>query len=351
MSHYKLDHCPNRKYLSSDVTIKSMHHDYNEKHNPVAYSTYFHVFKSLNIGFDSPTQDECPKCKENKIHKNSIQNNHVEIECNECINFEAHHNLYKSARKEYKLDNKKENGPNSLIYCVDMQKVLIIPKMSTKNSFFVSRMVVFNETFAPMGKNGGEQKNHCVLWNESITGRNAADVTSSYLKIIINSKREVTEFIFWADNCAAQNKNFILFSSMLTIINQPWGPTKICLKYFEPGHSFMKADSIHGQIGKKWKAEGEILDMNDLIKIIENANEQNLVTLMEPHDFYNFENKCHKRTKNKEIPYLDELKVAEFRKGKKISKHFLSFNCKHFLAFFYTFQKFSTLFLTFSDIF
>lgn len=59
-------------------------------------------------------------------------------------------------------------------------------------------------------------------------------------------------------------------------MNQPWTSLEITLKYFEPEHSYMKADSVDGQIRKKWKAEEEILDMEDLV-VVQAANQNNTV--------------------------------------------------------------------------
>jgi hypothetical protein len=37
-------------------------------------------------------------------------------------------------------------------YAVDMQKVIILPKLATKEIFFVRRLVGFNETFASLSE-------------------------------------------------------------------------------------------------------------------------------------------------------------------------------------------------------
>ena len=46
----------------------------------------------------------------------------------------------------------------------------------------------------------------------------------------------------------------------------------INFKFFESGHSFIKADSIHGQIDKKWNKTPEVLDFEDLEKLIKSSN-------------------------------------------------------------------------------
>ena len=78
----------------------------------------------------------------------------------------------------------------------------MLPKLSTKESFFVSRLIVFNETFARLEAPG--QTDYVVLWHEAIAGRKAADVASTYIKcIVLDSSPRI---LFWADNCGGQNK-------------------------------------------------------------------------------------------------------------------------------------------------
>ena len=101
--------------------------------------------------------------------------------CTICTDFDKHHLLYVEARKAYEDDRDKKRYPNSFgVYSVDMQKVLLLPKMSLKSSVFVSKLVVFNETFALLLNNG---QNICVLWHEAISGRLAEDVASTYLAV------------------------------------------------------------------------------------------------------------------------------------------------------------------------
>ena len=63
--------------------------------------------------------------------------------------------------------------PDEIAFTADMQKVLLLPKSTTKNHFFVRRLVVFNETFACMS---GSLPDFCILWHQALSGRIAAEV-------------------------------------------------------------------------------------------------------------------------------------------------------------------------------
>lgn len=53
LPHYRRAHAPNRRYLSSELTIAEMHADYQTKYpaQTISYRTYQRVMKELNISF------------------------------------------------------------------------------------------------------------------------------------------------------------------------------------------------------------------------------------------------------------------------------------------------------------
>jgi hypothetical protein len=59
VSHYNIDHAPNRHYLPCDIIIHQMYKDFVSKYQNLNYETYRKVFDKENIGFSSPTQDDC----------------------------------------------------------------------------------------------------------------------------------------------------------------------------------------------------------------------------------------------------------------------------------------------------
>jgi hypothetical protein len=59
VSHYNIDHAPNRRYLPCDITIHQMYKDFVSKYQNLIYETYPKVFDKENIEFSSPTQDDC----------------------------------------------------------------------------------------------------------------------------------------------------------------------------------------------------------------------------------------------------------------------------------------------------
>ena len=91
-----------------------------------------------------------------------------------------------------------------------------------KTCVFTKRIIAFNETFAPLG---GKRKSTLgkpigILWYEAVTGRDAGDMAGAYDKLIRNVRHwDYKHFIFWADNCTAQNKNWLLYTALCAEVN------------------------------------------------------------------------------------------------------------------------------------
>ena len=294
-----------------------MYDDFISRGNEVSYQLYRRLFDSQNIAFGIPSSDECNQCLSYQKHEKDIDSSqHDSTNCELCCQFQAHITKATNARKKYRKDIKLPN-----VFCVDMQQVIIIPKLTTKEAFFTSRLVCFNETFAS-GKSG--EKDYAVVWHEGIKGRKAGDVASSYVKFL----GEVGEKfpIFWTDNCAGQNKNWLLFTAMVSVVNSPWGPEDVTIKYLESGHTFMAADSIHGVIGKKMRACPEIISFKDLTNLVENSSKKTTVVNMNVNDFYDF--KAGQRARNSrkvQIPKLCDIVEVKFVKESRL----MYFKCTH----------------------
>lgn len=184
--------------------------------------------------------------------------------------------------EEYKRDSNIIETETTRYYSMDLQKVILSSNMPhIKFSYFVSRLVVFNETFATISKSSS-YNSHCVLWHEAINGRKAENLTDAIVRII-DIERDVTKIVFWSDNCCAQNKNRILFSALVNIVNLENGPDEVIIKYLTKGHTHMSADGIHGNIEAKIRRKGKVFDFQDLISTIEGS--RNKLTVLPLKNF------------------------------------------------------------------
>ena len=175
--------------------------DYNEHHDKISYELYRRVFDSENISFATPSQDECDVCLSYQQHCKDVLTEHNADSCDICVNAKSHLDRAQKARVEYdkEINLDKENSPKK-VYSADMQKIILLPKLTTKQHFFISRLVTFNETFACL--NDEYEPDRVILWHEAISGRSASDVACAYLKCIELSGS--SDVCFWVDNCGVR---------------------------------------------------------------------------------------------------------------------------------------------------
>ena len=170
----------------------------------------------------------------------------ADLECSYCISLtgealKKHEDDWEDSSKEYDVDREtaqsathdQETHP---IISVDLQKVMLLPHMPrTKEAYFMSRLVTFHLTAAPLGNISRDIPTVAVCWNEAQRGRKASDIASAYIQILLQH-RDAEEITIWCDNCSGQNKNYFLFSALILLVNSmEISANKITLKYFEPG--------------------------------------------------------------------------------------------------------------------
>jgi len=323
ISHYRRMHAPNRLYLTSDINIRFMHSEFIKTHNLVSYSVYHKVVNEMNISFTKLGEEECETCSKYDFHVKSCDGNN--LDCLICLQYSVHKETYQLARESYKID--KESGKKA--FAVDLQKVGLLPRIPQfKTVIFTPRLVTFNETFAPLAQATSNNPNITVLWHEATSGRNAADLASAFWSFFttLNCSDPI---ILWLDNCSAQNKNWILFSMLVRAVNHFNFPS-VTLKFFEPGHTFMAADSVHAGIEKEMKKQKVIFDFPDYISLVERSNSKGNKAIPMSHlDFKAFEDESStKKLKLSGRPKLAQLYIVEFRKRSQLMFYALDHKSK-----------------------
>ena len=198
----------------------------------------------------------------------------------------------------------------------DRQKIILLPRLpGYKVCIFTKRLVVINQSFAPLNKEEvSKKKSLAAIWHEEIKGRNDEDVTSAFLKCMnFVDFRDYENFVLWLDNCAGQNKNWTLYTALTNYVNLNDAPKSITLKYFAVGHTFMSADSFHHRIESEMKKMKDVCDWSDFKKCVQNAGQY---VEMEIEDFKNHESGLTQSKASKETrPLLDTISVVHFEKG------------------------------------
>ena len=98
------------------------------------------------------------------------------------------------------------------------------------------------------------------------------------------------------DNCSGQNKNWVLFTALVQIVNQVFGPERIILRYLTKGHTHNAAEGIHGNFEVKMKKMGKIHDFGDLLTCV-NISRKGVNTITMDNSFRNWTSKKRACTK------------------------------------------------------
>ena len=313
VSHYRREHAPLRRYLSSELTVQGMYEDFVQK-NPdqsFKYQFYRKIVADQNISFTKLGEEQCETCleKEKHMHENEVEN------CSVCSDWKKHIENARIARTKYREDAGKEWTDGTAYMSCDMQKVIMMPRMpGVKSAVFTRRVVLFHETFAPLG-DGKDKPTLAVLWHEGISGRNADDVCSAFSRAI-EYMRDYPKLIFWCDNCAGQNKNWWLYTCLVTLVNKEGGPSELTLKYLEKGHTFMSADSFHSRVEQAMKRKQNVYDLNDFVNVIQAARNTAQSLVMTHQNFRKWQNGMSvgvKATAGK--PKLQDIQEVKFMSG------------------------------------
>ncbi|KAJ8728269.1 hypothetical protein PYW08_016654 [Mythimna loreyi] len=271
LSHYRRNNAPLTRYLPRTLTLQSMHTDFISKNPDVKCSieTYRNTMKSMKISLKYPKGDQCVDCG---VFAEKIKNG-SEVSAVESLqnDFAQHKVKAEKAIKNYKEDAKKGNDTMEHYFSMDLQKVTLLPDMpKIKDSFFLSRLVAFNLTFAPLCKDA-KINSKCVVWHEAMMGRDANNIIDALMAFLI-SERDVKKITLWCDNCTGQNKNWFLFTALVMIVNSECiNIDTITLRFLTKGHTHMSADGVHGNIEKEMRRRDGVYDYEDYKSIIANC--------------------------------------------------------------------------------
>ena len=195
-----------------------------------------------------------------------------------------------------------------------LQNVILLPRIERiKSCIIASRRVSLNETFAPLNELNGKIQVIVCCWHETIAGRKNRDIASTYTKVLKHTQNNITKHIkFWVDNCSGQNKNSALFTSFATMVNKPCSLLEsITFAYFEPGPTFMSADSFHALVEKKIKNQKSVNTFDKFSGLI---IDKRFVITMKCNDFKIISSGLS-HTKHRNVPKLTNLRVIRFKRG------------------------------------
>ncbi|KAK4325167.1 hypothetical protein Pmani_004320 [Petrolisthes manimaculis] len=259
-----------------------------ENHEDDVPVTYHYYDDMLKLHFPKlqlykPRTDTCKKCDTFPI---KIKN--PELPAEQKKELETQHAIHLAkASKGYELPNKllTDRGNNVMVLCMDLQQALPTPKISTGIAFYKRKMWTYNFNIHDYRTKIG----HMFIWDEVTAKRGAIEICSCINKFVdLYVKDDVDELVIFSDNCAGQNKIFILLLFYLSLIHK--GRFKeITHIYYQSGHTYMAADRDFGVIEKEERKVNYIFTPDEYEELIRTTRKATgkpfVVTRMKQEDF------------------------------------------------------------------
>lgn len=286
-------------YLDETLNISKMYRLFVEWFNSGNYSSedegyvqiaskrqYETVFNTkFNYSFHVPKKDQCGTCtiydQADDEKKEQLRESHEKhIRNKECV-------------RKLKAQDKTECDPlTTTVAIYDLEKVLNIPQSEVGIFHYKRKYAIYNFTVY----DALNAKGYCYVWHYQIAKRGASEIGSCLLKFIESEcARGITNFHFYSDGCAGQNKNRMIFSLYL-YISQKYR-VNIIHRYFETGHSQSEGDSMHSCI-ERAKKNHTLYTPDQVYSIIMNSKVNGnkfKLSEMEQHEFYNLREIMNKR--------------------------------------------------------
>lgn len=224
-----------RMYVESSFRSKShmykVYLDYaqSKKSKPVCRQIFCDILEEKKVSIHKPRKDQCDTCC-------SYQTGNVGQDAYE------EHIIKKDEARMAKNEAKQKCSDNVVVLTMDVQSVLLAPKLLTSAIYYKRKLQVHNMTFYRL--NDGDVR--LYVWDESNGNVTANEFTSCVIHYISMLPASVTHVILISDGCAYQNRNRIL-SSALRNISQ--SQSRIIEQLIlERGHTMMEADTVHAQL-------------------------------------------------------------------------------------------------------
>ena len=218
--------------------------------------------------------DECEKMKIGIFHPGKDQ-------CDTCVAHDAgnmtdeewniHISQKYDARREKKTNDKMlaedssklgYDGEKTLVLCMDLQAVLLSPRLKASALYYKTKIAVHNFTLF----NHASSDVTCYVWHEGeaeLTASEFASCVNSYL--LQNLKYDV--FILHSDGCTYQNRYVVMANTLLHFAQVH---KTVIQKVLEKGHTQMEVNSVHATIERKLQ-HSSIYCPADYVYVMKNA--------------------------------------------------------------------------------
>lgn len=260
-SHYCRKDTEKEYFETTHQTLTDLYQQYVEvcKQNdslPLSFPVFSGTLKNLNFCIFKPRKDQCDQCIRYKTGNVSIEQ------------FLEHRDDVKRAGIEKANDVKAAINKLIILLCMDVEGVVLCPKLLASALYFKSKLHLHNFTLYNILTHDSAN----YVWDET-----EGDLQSStFASIVIHHLKERIKtsdlpIIIYSDGCTYQNRNVVLANALRLFAMQH--SRTITQKFLEVGHTQMECDSTHACIDRKTK-NMTLSSPNDFEKAITTARDK-----------------------------------------------------------------------------
>ena len=278
-SHYCIEKSEKEYFDDPSLNITLLYENFiqileEENLKKISYKSFNYNFNTnFNIGFSNPRTDVCNLCYKSLCHgENSLSQN-------EKILFQEHLknvNEYK-AIKSFILNEKG----NKLILEMDYCQNKPLPKISATKSFYLRKLWLFICNIHIHNSN----ESFMFHFTEGEFKKGPNTIATFIYDVVKNINLEpFNEIIIFSDSCFAQNKNSVVFKTLVYLSNLY--DIKITQIFPQVGHSYCVCDRNFANFTKKVKRIENIELEEEYLDILTKLNFK--VIKAQVWDFDNF---------------------------------------------------------------
>ncbi|GLV40902.1 hypothetical protein CBL_08476 [Carabus blaptoides fortunei] len=132
-----------------------------------------------------------------------------------------------------------------LVVTMDLQSVLLAPKLEASAIYYKQKLQIHNFTVYALN----DKKVDLYVWHEANGNVTANEFTTcivDYIKMSIENKQSYKHVVLISDGCGYQNRNKVLSSALLNVAVE----LQITIEQLvlERGHTMMEADAVHSSL-------------------------------------------------------------------------------------------------------
>lgn len=191
-------------------------------------------WKNKKISTHKPRKDQCDTCYQFKV------GNLGQEEYNE-------HRSKKKEARDAKQKAKNEASDSKLVVTMDLQSVLLCPKLLVSKIYYSQKLQVHDFTIYSL--NNGDV--YLYVWHEGEGAVTSNEFVSCIADFVNKVSDQYKKLVIISDGCNYQNRNRVLSSELSNLAVK----NKIIIEQLilEKGHTIMEADSVHSTLEALFK--------------------------------------------------------------------------------------------------